>query len=351
MSGALIVIAAGLSTTVQDEGRFGAQRFGVPVSGALDRVALAAANMVVGNLPGDAGLECLYQGPTLEVAVERIRAAVGGAGAMLEIEGAGGRRVAACESVTLTAGQRVRVLLSGRGISAYLAVAGGIAVPMVLGSRSTYVRAGIGGFEGRALRAGDRLPIAATSAATGGETRLDGIDLAPAQVVHVVPGPQADRFTVRAHETLLQSVYTVQPASDRMGLRLEGERLEHVAGADIVSDAIAPGSIQVPGDGRPIIMLADRQTTGGYTKIATVCSADLPALGRVGPGAQLRFRAITAAEAEERRRALDRSMAAWPQLVRPIATTANDGSLMSANLVSGVVNAAGDPDDILPGRS
>lgn len=343
MSSSLLVIAPGLSTTIQDEGRIGLQRFGVPVSGALDPVALAAANIVAGNAIGTAVLECLYQGPTLEVAGGSVRVAIAGAGAAIEIPGdAHTARIPQLTSTTLTSGQRFRVVQSGPSISAYLAVSGGIAVPEVLGSRSTYIRARLGGIDGRALQPGDIIPLA-PNAPSGPEQRLTGIDLTPPAIVHVVLGPQAERFTARAHATLSDAVYTVLPASDRMGLRLDGPRLEHTTGADIVSDAIPPGAIQVPGDGRPIVMLADRQTTGGYTKIATVCSADLPALGRVGPGTTLRFQVITIAEAEDRRRTLDQLIAAWPSRLTP-ALAAPVVSLLSANLVSGVIDAAGDPE-------
>lgn len=346
MTAMLLVIAPGLSTTVQDEGRFGWQRFGVPVSGALDPMALAAANVVVGNTPGEAGLECLYQGPTLEVAADSVRLAVAGAGADLDIVGGRPRRVAPLESVTLVRGERFRVVIAGPSISACLAIAGGLVLAPVLGSRSTYARARLGGFEGRALRVSDRLELGRAEALGGAEQRLGGVDLAPARTVDVVPGPQWDRFTERAHATLAAASYTVQPASDRMGLRLAGERLEHVSGADIVSDAIPPGAIQVPGDGRPIIMLADRQTTGGYTKIATVASADLPALGRIGPGAVLRFRIVTVAAAEARRRALEAAMAGWSASLRPVDADLDVADLLSSNLVSGVIDATGDQGEV-----
>lgn len=342
MTAMLLVIAPGLSTTVQDEGRFGWQRFGVPVSGALDPVALAAANVVVGNPPDEAGLECLFQGPTLEVTADSVRLAVSGEGGALDVVGGHPRRVPPLESVTLERGERFRVVIAGPSISAYLAIAGGLVLAPVLGSRSTYARARLGGFEGRALRVGDRLELGRAGAPGGAEQRLAGVDLAPAGTIDVVPGPQWDRFTERAHATLAAASYTVQPASDRMGLRLAGERLEHVRGADIVSDAIPPGAIQVPGDGRPIIMLADRQTTGGYTKIATVASADLPALGRIGPGAVVRFRIVTVAAAEARRRALEVTMAGWPAALRPVGADLDAAGLLSSNLVSGVIDATGD---------
>lgn len=345
MTPSLRVIAPGLATTVQDEGRLGFQRYGVPVSGALDRIALAAANVTVGNPAAAAALECLYQGPTLEVAAEAVRVGVAGEGAAIEVLAAPARRAPGLVSVTLHGGDRFRVIMAGPSISAYMAVAGGIDVPLALGSRSTYARARLGGVQGRHLKAGDHIPLSSEASPSGPDQWLSGVSLAPVSLVHLIAGPQADRFTQQAHDTLTRATYLVQTASDRMGLRLGGERLEHVAGADIVSDAIAPGAIQVPGDGRPIIMLADRQTTGGYTKIATVISADLPGLGRVGPGAKLRFRYIDVAEAEQRRRSLDAAIANWPSRLKFVpsgATTADLETLMTANLVSGVIDGATD---------
>jgi biotin-dependent carboxylase-like uncharacterized protein len=340
---ALRVISPGLNTTVQDRGRTGYQRFGIPVSGALDVVALAAANVVVGNAPGEAALECLYQGPLLEIAAERARLAAAG-GAVLEVTEPGGlktRQVPALESVTLARGARVRVVMTGPGISAYLAAEGGLDVPPVMGSRATYVRAGIGGRDGRALRAGDAVPLAHNEARERDEARLPGVELGLPDRVHVVLGPQDDHFTEAALQEFLQAAYTVTPASDRMGLRLSGPRLEHAKGYNIVSDGIPPGGIQVPGDGQPIVLLADRQTTGGYPKIATVMSADLPALGRVGPGARVRFAAVAVAEAERARRRLEAEIAAWPSRLESVRTgpSLDQDKLAEVNLVSGVVDA------------
>lgn len=341
----LVIVQPGLSTTVQDRGRFGWQRFGVPVSGALDATALAAANIVAGNEPGEAVLECLYQGCEVEVAADSARFAVAGSGAWLDLidpDGSVERRVVALESVVVTRGHRVRVRIAGPSISAYLAVAGGMVVAPVMGSRSTYVRARLGGHDGRALREGDHLRLARGIAAVRGEVRLEGIDLAPASVVRIVAGPQDDHFSEQAMAVLCAAPYVVRPASDRMGLRLDGAKLEHRHGADIVSDGIAPGAIQVPGDGLPIVMLADRQTTGGYTKIATVISADLPALGRVGPGSVVRFELVSIEEAEAAARCRASEIAGWLGRLVPAVAGAGDAlnKLYDANLISGVVDGA-----------
>lgn len=346
----LRVISPGLNTTVQDRGRTGYQRLGIPVSGALDRVALAAANVVVGNEPGTAGLEGLYQGPALEIEAELARLAMAGNGADLEVTEPGGQRtwhVPALASVTLPRGARARLVIAGPGISAYLAAGGGIDVPAIMGSRATYVRAGIGGLNGRALRADDAVPLAQAAFPERDDVRLPGVTFDLPECVRVVLGPQDDHFTDAALREFLQAIYTVTPASDRMGLRLSGPRLKHAIGFDIVSDGIPPGAIQVPGDGQPIVLLADRQTTGGYPKIATVISADLPALGRVGPGARLRFTTVTLAEAETARRMLEAEIAAWPRRLEPfrLGPSLEPDKLSEVNLVSGVVDAAASAPD------
>ncbi|MFN3743427.1 MAG: biotin-dependent carboxyltransferase family protein [Hyphomicrobiaceae bacterium] len=343
MTGYLRVIAAGLGTSVQDAGRFGFQRFGVPTAGALDRVAMAAANTIVGNAPGAAVLEMLYLGATLEVVAESARVACVGLGASLEVTLEDGTRrdVPGAESVRVGRGARLRVIVGRSAISCVLAIEGGIALPEVMGSLSTHARAGIGGFEGRVLAAGDLLPIARESVEERPELRLPDLDLAVPPRIRVVLGPQDDYFTDKAVATFLSEPYEVTRAADRMGMRLTGKPLAHAKGFNIVSDGIAAGSIQVPGDGQPIILLADRQTTGGYPKIATVASVDLPALGRVGPGAKLQFEAISVEAAEDLRRAQAESEARWREHVEPASPSGSPeaSSLYEANLISGVADA------------
>ena len=336
MSQHLRVLTPGLSTTVQDLGRHGFQRLGIPVSGALDASALAAANLAVGNPADAAALECLYQGATLVVESDRVRVAVAGAGVELDVTIDGQRqRVPAARSITLPRGATVRVVLLAPAVSAMLAVAGGIAVAAVMGSRSTYARARLGGFEGRALRVGDRLPIGV--AAQDGPDQAIDVRLPLPSVIRVVLGPQDDYFSDGSITAFLTSPYTVTTASDRMGHRLSGAVLSGTKGFNITSDSVPPGAIQVPGDGQPIILLADRQTTGGYPKIATVISADLPALGRIGPGAVLRFARVTVTEAEAAARAAAVARAAWR--IMPVGGDGIDEArLYDANLISGVVN-------------
>lgn len=342
MTSTLKVLQPGLQTTVQDYGRTGGQRLGIPVSGALDRIAFQLANLVAGSRDGTAGLEILLMGPTLEVEADSVRVAVAGGHAALEITGTDGsiRRVPALQSARLVRGERLRVgTVTGSSV-AYLAVAGGFDLPEFQGSLSTYVRGAFGGLEGRALRAGDRLPLRRREAEERTEQRLGNAPLLPLNRIRVVLGPQDDYFAPEAIATFLGETYTVSREADRMGFRLDGPALAHAKGYNIVSDGIAPGAIQVPGSGLPIILLADRQSTGGYPKIATVISADLPALGRSSPGTKLTFEAVTVAAAQAARREQARQLVELSAHLELVAANGFDLTrLLTENLVSGVIDA------------
>jgi biotin-dependent carboxylase-like uncharacterized protein len=345
MRPALGVVAPGLMTTLQDFGRTGHQHLGIPVSGALDAVALRAANAIVGNPPGMGALEIAYRGPTLAVEGDSARVAYAGGAAAIEVlddaAAASGTRLPPLQSVRLRKGQALRIGALSGSVLGYLAVEGGFDAAPVLGSQSTYARAGLGGFDGRPLRAGDSLPLRRPGAEEREERRLPSLDLTTPGRFRVLLGPQDDYFTDRGKRTLLASTFTVSPASDRMGMRLDGPALEHAGSYNIVSDGIAPGSIQVPGDGLPIVLLADRQTTGGYPKIATVIAADLAALGRLAPGARIAFEAVSIEAAEAAHRRLAALLAALPRQVVAVgaASTIDEAALLAANLVSGVVSA------------
>jgi len=344
MSAALIVQSAGPFTTVQDLGRIGHQASGIPVSGALDPVSLRIANALVGNEGGEAALEMRLAGPVLKVAASRVRVALCGVSSPLQILAPEPREVASWQSVTLTQGTVFRAAPFKDSITAYLAVEGGIDVAPVLGSRSTCLRAGFGGLEGRMLADGDTLPLAMDGPGARPDLRLERpFDLAAPAKLRIVLGPQDDYFTQAAIDTLLSAEFRVTNEADRMGLRLAGPALAHEAGYDITSDGIATGAIQVPGDGQPIILLADHQTTGGYPKIATVISADLPALGRLAPGTALRFAAVSVAEAQGIYIASQREVSAILRAPRPVridAASLSSRALLSANLIGGVVSAA-----------
>jgi KipI family sensor histidine kinase inhibitor len=295
---ALDVKDGGLLTTVQDLGRSGYQRYGVPVAGAADPRALRGANALVGNDPGAAGLECSVAGPCL-VAMRPIVAAVTGGdlGAVVERSDLGRFAVPPWSSFLLRPGNVLR-FEGGPGARAYVAFGGGIDVPEVLGSRSTYLTAGFGGREGRALRAGDRLALLPQERPVSPGLRWprENVSGNDGTTIRLVLGPQDDYFTEKGLETLGSSVFTVASASDRMGIRFEGPSLEQ-RGRDFVSDGIMLGGIQVPPNGLPILMIPDRATMGGYPKIATAALADLPLLAQLLPGDRVRFRIVSRDEA------------------------------------------------------
>jgi antagonist of KipI len=289
------VIRPGMLTTVQDRGRWGLQARGVPVAGPMDPFSHRLANAFVHNDPAAATLEVTLLGPELEFDDERMIAVVG---AEFEVS-VDGKRAPLGVPFAVMAGSRVRFGARGRGTRGYLAVSGGIDTPPVLGSRATHVISGMGGLEGRPLRAGDVLPLGAA----GSIAALRSVRLVPSPqspvpaLVRVLPGPQLDAFSADALDALQSAPYVVGQNSDRMGFRLEGPLLRHAAGAETISDATPLGVLQVPASGQPILLMADRQTAGGYPKIATVITADLAVAGQLGPGDQLRFVVCSAREA------------------------------------------------------
>jgi KipI family sensor histidine kinase inhibitor len=290
----LRILDPGAQTTVQDLGRRGQLRYGIPPSGPVDPGAFVVANRLVGNADGAAALECTVLGPRFEVGAP---CAIAVTGAEIPIT-VNGQEAPGWTTVPLAAGDVVKLGAARTGVRAYVAFSGGIDVPAVLGSRSTYLRGRLGGLEGRALRREDVLPLAPAAVPVVRRVPLEARpDRGAEPEIRVVLGPQDDRFDRAGLEALLTGPFEMLPQSDRMGARLRGPRIAHNHGHDIISDGIALGSIQVPGDGQPIVLLVDRQSTGGYTKVATVCSFDIGRLGQVKPGQRVRFRAITLAEA------------------------------------------------------
>ena len=335
MSGGLRVLKPGLHTTVQDLGRFGAQAFGVPVSGALDRDALRLANALVGNPPGEAALEVLHAGPLLEVTAPSLRVALAAYGGEIIVESPMRHGLPSWRSATLPRGTRLRVVASRGAVCAYLAIGGGLDVPLVAGSRSTYVRGGFGGWHGRPLAAGDEIPAPRIAPREGPQRRLPAPPDAGGGPFRIVLGPQDDHFTAEAIATLCGSDYVVTHSADRMGLRLDGPPLRHRGGHDILSDGTAAGALQVPGNGRPVLLLADRQTTGGYPKIAAICSADLPRAGRLRPGDRVRFVAIDVAAAQAERRRQEAALAAIIGGLAPADAGGEAALLRRTRLVGG----------------
>ena len=339
MSTGLEVITPGLMTSVQDRGRFGFQALGISVSGALDPDGFDLANALAGNEAGTGALEIRMLGPTLEVTAESVTVALAGTGAGIEVMSPEREMISACRSVTFRKGQVFRIGAIGDSAVCYLAVHGGFDLPDVYGSQSTCMSAGFGGFHGRILEKGDCLPLRKAAAESVSQRilrRPPEPDSSP--VIRVIAGPQDDYFSAAGIETFFGTGYTVSQAVNRMGMRLEGAAVAHEKGFNIASDGIVRGAIQVPGNGLPIILMADCQTTGGYPKIATVISTDMPKLGRMMPGADIRFEAVSVEEAEavardhhERKAALIDSIETFSGSVQQL-----EHLLMTQNLISGV---------------
>ena len=285
----LYVLNPGPLTTVQDRGRFGYMAYGIGTSGAMDPAAYEAANALVGNGNGEAVLEATLMGPTIRFE-GNCTIALTGADMTAKLDEVPVETYCAHE---VRAGQTLTMGMAKTGCRGYLAVSGGIDVPVVMGSRSTNLKCQLGGVEGRALKRGDVLETTGTSLSAARKKPGKKPDFSQTVTVRVIPGPQDDLFTQGGLRTLWESAYTVSTSSDRMGLRLDGPAVETVSGSDIVSDGIALGAIQVTSAGQPIILMADRQTTGGYAKVGTVCSADLPKLAQLKPGGIVRMKPIT----------------------------------------------------------
>jgi 5-oxoprolinase (ATP-hydrolysing) subunit C len=337
MSGTLKIERPGLATGVQDLGRIGWQRYGVPFSGALDPLAARLANALVGNEANAAVLEILALGPSFTVEAESVRLALVGSDVGLTIDG---NRIEPNHSVVVERGAMVAIGGFTDAASCLLAVEGGFDLAPVMGSRSTYARGGFGGFSGRALRPGDLLPLIRDTASPGPDRRAGEIPYGQGPI-RLVLGPQADWFEPDSIAEFLSTPYEITAEADRMGMRLAGPTLRHAKGFNIVSDGIVTGALQVPGTGQPIVLLADHQTVGGYPKIGTVISADLPRLGRMRPGAALRFVAVEPAVAETLRREQETEFLRLIAAIAPMTSVPTTEDLLAANLISGVVSAGG----------
>jgi len=292
------VVNPGFFTTVQDLGRFGFLKFGVPTSGAMDEFSLRAANMLARNNHGDACLEITMLGPQLE-AVHDTQIAVAG-DISFQING---HEADTWQTLTVKNGDTILFGKVRTGCRAYLAVRGGIDVPVVLGSRSTYARGEIGGIQGRQLKAEDYIGGFDNSHSVDQCLTLPNEfipDFGAKIDVDVLLGPQLESFTQEGVGVFLSNPYNVTIESDRMGYRLDGPVIERGEQVDTISDAILPGSVQVPANGKPIITMRDAQTTGGYPKIATVVSSDLHVLGQAKPSDTICFHEITLVQAQRR---------------------------------------------------
>ena len=294
----ITVLNPGLLTTVQDQGRIGYQQFGVSVSGVMDPRSASLANILVGNDEKEAVLECTMMGPHLQFNQANCIAITGG-DLMPTLDG---KPIPNYTAVKVEAGQVLKFTMPKTGCRAFIAFAGGLDIPEVMGSRSTYMKAKIGGVEGRKLAKDDVIGFRAPKAELKNMNfRSMASEFVPRKeyTVRVVLGPQDDYFTDAGIQTFLSEVYSVTAEFDRMGCRLEGAVIQHKEGGDIISDGIAFGAIQVPSSGQPIIMLGDRQTTGGYTKIANVISADFRILAQLKQGDKVRFEKVSVKAAQD----------------------------------------------------
>ena len=299
------IISAGPLSTVQDKGRFGYLEYGIGQSGVMDRDAFQKANALVGNRDNEAVIEATLLGPAFRFDKDTLIACMGA-----DMQGRSetdGRIVERGRAFPVRAGETVRFGMAKCGVRGYIAVAGGIDVPVVMGSRSTDCKCRIGGYEGRKLKDGDGLSVFDADLSEKARKRLLKKSFSPLQygadiVLRVIPGPQIGYFTERGIQTFLETAYEVTSESDRMGIRLRGPVIEGKGGMDIVSDGITFGSIQVTSAGLPIILAADHQTTGGYAQIAVVAGRDLPYLAQARPGDRIHFQKAAIEDVQRERK-------------------------------------------------
>jgi biotin-dependent carboxylase-like uncharacterized protein len=329
----LVITSIGPASSVQDGGRYGGQRYGLTPSGAMDRLALAAANVLAGNAPAAAAIEIGPFGATFTARDGAVRVALSGAPRNADIAG---RAVAFDTSMTLADGETLTLGFARGGSFSYLAIEGAIQGEPMFGSLAVNARAGLGSPYPRPLQAGDELQVAAASGAA--ERRID----LPAMMdgpIRVVLGPQDDEFG-DAKQLFLDSEWKISATSDRMGYRLEGPVIKHLHGHNIVSDGTVLGSIQVPGNGQPIVLMPDRGTSGGYPKIATVLTADFGRFAQIPAGRGFRFKAVSMAEAQAEFRKFAGLLRTLPDRLRPLESfDLNIEALQNANVAGTAVSA------------
>jgi antagonist of KipI len=304
------VLHAGLLTTIQDLGRYGAQKYGVIVSGAMDSYSLRIANILVGNDEGEGAIEVTLFGTSLQFEKDQL-IAITGADLAANLDG---EKAPMWRPVLVRKGSILTFKSGKKGARAYIAFAGGIAIPRAMGSKSTYLRAGIGGFQGRALQKGDTFDCGEMNAIgqsffhqlkamdehfTWSVNYKALINFQQTQTIRVLEGTEFNRFDEISKQSLFEKTYIVTTQADRMGYRLEGTApLSLTEQFELLSEGVTYGTIQVPSNGQPIILMVDRQTTGGYPKIGQVISADLPSLAQLQPMATIQFKKVTLEEAQ-----------------------------------------------------
>ena len=330
----LVLSSIGPASSVQDGGRPGSQRYGLTPSGAMDRLALAAANTLVGNEPFAAAIEVGPFGAAFTTRGGAVRIALAGATRNADIAG---RAVAVDTSTTLADGETLTLGFARRGSFSYLAIEGGIRGQPMFGSLAVNARAGLGSPYPRPLQSGDELETAPASGAA--ERRIELIAMADAPI-RVLFGPQDDEFADETKKLFVDSDWKISTTSDRMGYRLEGPVLKHLHDHNIVTDGTVNGSIQVPGNGQPIVLMPDRGTSGGYPKIATVISPDLGRFAQIPVGRPFRFKAISMTEAQAEARKFADLLRTLPNRLRGIENfDLNIEALRNANVAGHAVNA------------
>jgi 5-oxoprolinase (ATP-hydrolysing) subunit C len=330
----LVISSIGPASSVQDGGRFGAQRYGLTPSGAMDRLGLAAANCLAGNALFAPAIEIGPYGAAFKAREGAVRVALAGIPRAAEIAG---RTVAWNTSLTIADGETLKLGMAQGGAFSYLAIEGGFHGEPMFGSFSVNARVGLGSPFPRPLQSGDELDVAAASA--GPERRID-LPAAATGSIRVVLGPQNDEFGDEAIKLFLDSDWKISATSDRMGYRLEGPVIKHLHGHNIVSDGTVNGSIQVPGNGQPIVLMSDRGTSGGYPKIATVITADFGRFAQIPAGTAFRFKAVSMEEAQAEARKFAELLHALPDRLSPIESfDLNIEALQDANVAGVAVSA------------
>jgi biotin-dependent carboxylase-like uncharacterized protein len=329
----LVVSAIGPASSVQDRGRYGEQRYGLVPSGAMDQLALGAANTLLGNDPFAAAVEIGPFTASFTAHDGAVRIALAGAERSADVAG---RAVAMNSSVTLVEGETLALGFAKGGSFSYLALEGGVDGEATFGSRSVNQRAGLGNPYPRPLQAGDELSTRPSSGAAEHRIELPAVS----GPIRVVWGPQDDEFSDEARQLFIDSEWKISATSDRMGYRLEGPAITHLHGHNIVSDGTVRGSIQVPGNGAPIVLMPDRGTTGGYPKIATVISADFGRFAQTPVGTAFRFKAVSMKEAQAEAKKFAELVRALPDLLRGLdISELNLDALRHANVAGSAVSA------------
>jgi 5-oxoprolinase (ATP-hydrolysing) subunit C len=330
----LVVASIGPASSVQDGGRPGSQRYGLTSGGAMDRLSLAAANTLVGNEALAAAIEIGPFGVAFTAREGAVRIALAGASRNADIAG---RSVAFDTSVTLAEGETLTLGFARGGSFSYLAIEGGIAGELMFGSLAVNARAGLGSPYPRPLQAGDELKVKSASGVAECRIELPAVANGP---IRVVMGPQDDEFSEDAKAQFLASDWKISATSDRMGYRLEGAVIKHLHGHNIVSDGTVNGSVQVPGNGQPIVLMPDRGTSGGYPKIATVITADFGRFAQTPAGHGFRFKAVGMAEAQAEAKKFWELLRSLPDRLRGVENVdLNIDALRDANVAGHAVSA------------